>query len=328
MADSLRPPPYASAVSNQRMPGVPGGVHDRERLLLRLPCAEELRGRADPAEVAAPEDDPRHAPSLRWSRGGLDLPRRQPGRAAAARRTAPSSSSTRIRPSTPVARRRGRRSRPSRTPTATAPASRAAATDAPSRAELVPRLVRRLPRLPRAAPARAPPAAAPTGTLYLHLDYREAHYVSSCCDELFGREQFLNEIIWAYDYGARAKRRWPAKHDTILVYVKDARDYYFDSEAVDREPYMAPGARHAEKAARGQAADRRVVAHDRFADRQGEDRLPDAETARRDPPLRPGLYPRRRLVPRSFAGSGTLGAAAADLGRRYVSSIRIQRECA
>lgn len=91
----------------------------------------------------------------------------------------------------------------------------------------------------------------PTGTLYLHLDYREAHYVKLLCDEIFGREQFLNEIIWAYDYGARAKRRWPAKHDTILVYVKDAQGYYFDSEAVDREPYMAPGLVTAEKAARG-----------------------------------------------------------------------------
>ena len=70
-------------------------------------------------------------------------------------------------------------------------------------------------------------------------------------DEIFGRECFLNEIIWAYDYGARAKRRWPAKHDTILVYVKDPGAYHFDAEAVDREPYMAPGLVTAEKAARG-----------------------------------------------------------------------------
>ena len=70
-------------------------------------------------------------------------------------------------------------------------------------------------------------------------------------DELFGRECFLNEIVWAYDYGARPRRRWPAKHDTILVYVKDPDRYWFDAEAVDREPYMAPGLVTPEKAARG-----------------------------------------------------------------------------
>ena len=89
------------------------------------------------------------------------------------------------------------------------------------------------------------------GTLYLHIDFREAHYCKLLLDEIFGRECFLNEIIWAYDYGGRSRRRWPAKHDTILVYVKDASAYYFDSSAVDREPYMAPGLVSAEKAARG-----------------------------------------------------------------------------
>ena len=92
---------------------------------------------------------------------------------------------------------------------------------------------------------------AQSGTLYFHIDYREAHYCKLLLDELFGREQFLNELIWAYDYGARARRRWPAKHDTILVYVKDAGAYFFDSTEVDREPYMAPGLVGPEKAARG-----------------------------------------------------------------------------
>ncbi|HWD61236.1 MAG TPA: DNA methyltransferase, partial [Humibacter sp.] len=92
---------------------------------------------------------------------------------------------------------------------------------------------------------------ADDGTLYLHLDYREAHYAKVLLDALFGRESFLNEIIWAYDYGAKAKRRWPAKHDTILVYVKNPRAYHFDSDAVDREPYMAPGLVTPEKASRG-----------------------------------------------------------------------------
>ncbi len=91
----------------------------------------------------------------------------------------------------------------------------------------------------------------PTGTLYFHIDYREAHYCKLLLDEIFGRDSFLNEIIWAYDYGARSKKRWPAKHDTILVYARDPGQNYFDAEEVDREPYMAPGLVTAEKAERG-----------------------------------------------------------------------------
>src|SRR5690242_3100310 len=90
-----------------------------------------------------------------------------------------------------------------------------------------------------------------SGTLYLHLDYREAHAAKLLLDEIFGRECFLNELIWAYDYGAKPKSRWPQKHDTILVYVKDRGRYFFDGDAVEREPYMAPGLVTPEKAARG-----------------------------------------------------------------------------
>jgi site-specific DNA-methyltransferase (adenine-specific) len=92
---------------------------------------------------------------------------------------------------------------------------------------------------------------ASTGTLYVHLDYREVHYVKIMLDEIFGRGSFLNEIIWAYDYGARTTRKWPPKHDNILVYVKNPNDYVFNSDDIDREPYMAPGLVGPEKAARG-----------------------------------------------------------------------------
>jgi site-specific DNA-methyltransferase (adenine-specific) len=157
-----------------------------------------------------------------------------------------------------------------------------------------------------------------TGTLYLHLDYREAHYAKLLLDELFGRECFLNEIIWAYDYGARAKRRWPAKHDTILVYVKDAERYFFDSEEVDREPYMAPGLVTAEKAARGKLPT--DVWWHTIVSPTGKEKT--------GYPTQKPLGILRRIVQASsrtgdwcldpFAGSGTLGAAAAELGRRYV----------
>ncbi|MGH3112698.1 MAG: DNA-methyltransferase [Gaiellaceae bacterium] len=157
-----------------------------------------------------------------------------------------------------------------------------------------------------------------TGTLYFHIDYREAHYCKLALDELFGRDCFLNEIIWVYDYGGRPKRRWPAKHDTILVYVKDPERYFFDSEAVDREPYMAPGLVTAEKAARGKLPTD-VWWHTIVS--------PTGKEKTGYPTQKPeGLV--RRMVQAStrqgdwcldcFAGSGTLGAVCARLGRHYV----------
>jgi site-specific DNA-methyltransferase (adenine-specific) len=156
------------------------------------------------------------------------------------------------------------------------------------------------------------------GTLYFHIDYRESHHCKLLLDEIFGRECFLNEIIWAYDYGARTKRRWPAKHDTILVYVKDPAAYLFDSEEVDREPYMAPGLVTPEKVARGKLPTD-VWWHTIVA------------TAGREKTGYPTQKPEgivRRMVQAStlpgdwcldfFAGSGTLGAVAAKLGRHYV----------
>ena len=138
----------------------------------------------------------------------------------------------------------------------------------------------------------------PTGTLYVHLDYREAHYVKLLLDELFGRECFLNELIWAYDYGAKPRGRWPQKHDTILVYVKDPRAYFFDSEAVDREPYMAPGLVTRREGRAGQAPRFGHLAHDRLAHRAREDGLSHAEARGAAAALRPGLLAPRRPVPR------------------------------
>lgn len=159
---------------------------------------------------------------------------------------------------------------------------------------------------------------APSGTLYLHLDYRESHYAKVLLDALFGRENFLNEIIWAYDYGARAKSRWPSKHDNILVYVKDAKRYYFNSEEVDREPYMAPGLVTPEKAARGKLPTD-VWWHTIVS--------PTGNEATGYPTQKPAGVLRRILQASSrpgdwvldfFAGSGTTGAVAQALGRRFV----------
>jgi site-specific DNA-methyltransferase (adenine-specific) len=159
---------------------------------------------------------------------------------------------------------------------------------------------------------------APTGTLYLHLDYREAHYAKVLLDGLFGRECFLNEIVWAYDYGGRPRRRWPAKHDTILVYVKDPERYWFDAEAVEREPYMAPGLVTAEKAARGKLPTDvwwHTIVSPTGKEKTGYPTQKPEGILRRivQASSRPGNW---CLDP--FAGSGTLGAVCAQLGRRFV----------
>ena len=91
----------------------------------------------------------------------------------------------------------------------------------------------------------------PEGSLFFHLDYREIHYCKVMLDGIFGRASFINEIIWAYDYGARSKKRWSAKHDNILWYAKNPDSFTFNFEAMDRIPYMAPGLVGPRKAARG-----------------------------------------------------------------------------
>ncbi len=170
------------------------------------------------------------------------------------------------------------------------------------------------------------------GTLYFHIDYREAHRCKLLLDGIFGHECFLNELIWAYDYGARAKRRWPAKHDTILVYVKNSRTYYFDSEAVDREPYMAPGLVGPEKAARGKLPTDvwwHTIVATNGAEKTGYPTQKPVGIVRRmvQASTRPGDW-----CLDFFAGSGTLGAAAAQLERRYVlidsspEAVRVMRE--
>ena len=183
---------------------------------------------------------------------------------------------------------------------------------------LLSRLLRGLSGVPRTAAGTGPQAADAQGTLYFHIDYRESHHCKLLLDEIFGRDCFLNEIVWAYDYGARSKRRWPAKHDTILVYVKDPSAYYFDSEHVDREPYMAPGLVTPEKAARGKLP----------TDVWWHTIVPTNGHEKTGYPTQKPEGIIRRMVQAStrpgdwcldfFAGSGTLGAVAAKLGRHYV----------
>ncbi len=169
---------------------------------------------------------------------------------------------------------------------------------------------------PRLTRARA--LLAVHGSLYFHIDYREAHYCKLLLDEIFGRDAFLNEIIWAYDYGAKPRRRWPAKHDTILVYVRNPGAHHYDADAVEREPYMAPGLVTPEKAARGK----------RPTDVWFHTIVPTNGREKTGYPTQKPEGVLRRIVAASsrpggwcldpFAGSGTLGAVCRGLDRRYV----------
>ncbi len=156
------------------------------------------------------------------------------------------------------------------------------------------------------------------GSLFIHIDYREVHYVKVLVDTIFGRASFRNEIIWAYDYGGRSKTRWPAKHDNILWYAKDPRRYQFHLEACDRIPYMAPGLVGPEKAARGKTptdtwwhtivspTGREKTGYPTQKPRGILDRIVKVHS-------RPG----DRLLD-FFAGSGAFGESAVALGRRCI----------
>lgn len=159
---------------------------------------------------------------------------------------------------------------------------------------------------------------ADDGTLYLHLDYREAHYAKVMLDAVFGRDCFLNELIWAYDYGAKSRRRWPTKHDTILVYVKNPREYVFNSDDIDREPYMAPGLVTAEKAARGKLPTDvwwHTIVPTTGREKTGYPTQKPEGILRRI--VRASSRPGDRVLD-LFAGSGTTGAVASALGREAV----------
>ncbi len=169
---------------------------------------------------------------------------------------------------------------------------------------------------PRLVEARR--VLAQDGTLYFHIDYREVHYCKVLLDRIFGRDCFLNEVIWAYDYGARTKKKWPAKHDNILVYVKDPEHYTFDVDAIERIPYMAPGLVGPEKAAKGKLP----------TDTWWHTIVPTNGKEKTGYPTQKPLGILNRIVQGSsrpgdvvldfFAGSGTTGAAAEALGRRFV----------
>ena len=159
---------------------------------------------------------------------------------------------------------------------------------------------------------------ARTGSFYFHIDYREVHYCKILLDRIFGRDAFLNEIIWAYDYGARTTKKWPAKHDNILFYVKDPSAYHFDVDAIDRIPYMAPGLVGPEKAERGKLPTDtwwHTIVSPTGKEKLGYPTQKPLGILRR---IVRASAPKGGVVLDFFAGSGTTGAAALEHGCSFV----------
>jgi site-specific DNA-methyltransferase (adenine-specific) len=156
------------------------------------------------------------------------------------------------------------------------------------------------------------------GSFFLHVDYREVHYCKVLCDSIFGRKSFQNEIIWAYDYGGRTKKRWPAKHDTMLWYSVDPKNYVFNYDEMDRIPYMAPGLVGPEKAARGKTPTDvwwHTIVAPQAKERTGYATQKPLGVLERV--VKVHSEPGDRVVD-FFAGSGTTGEAAARNGRDFL----------
>jgi site-specific DNA-methyltransferase (adenine-specific) len=158
----------------------------------------------------------------------------------------------------------------------------------------------------------------PQGSLYFHIDYREVHYCKVLLDGIFGRESFLNEIIWAYDYGGRTTKKWPPKHDNILWYAKDPENYIFNVDAIERIPYMAPGLVGKEKAARGKLPTDtwwHTIVATNSREKTGYPTQKPLGVINRivEASSNPG-----DLVMDFFAGSGTVGESCLNLGRHFI----------
>jgi site-specific DNA-methyltransferase (adenine-specific) len=158
----------------------------------------------------------------------------------------------------------------------------------------------------------------PNGSFFFHIDYREVHYCKVLIDSIFGRASFVNEIIWAYDYGARATRRWSPKHDNILWYAKNPEHYTYRYDDIDRIPYMAPGLVGPEKAERGKTPTDtwwNTIVSPNGKEKTGYPTQKPLAIINRI--IRVHSNPGDRVLD-FFAGSGTVGESAASLGRHAV----------
>ncbi len=156
------------------------------------------------------------------------------------------------------------------------------------------------------------------GSLYFHIDYREVHYCKILLDSIFGRRCFLNEIIWAYDFGGRSKKKWPPKHDNILFYVKNPKKYLFNYDEIDRIPYMAPNLVGPQKAKAGKTPTDtwwHTIVPTNGKEKTGYPTQKPLKILER---IVSASSPRGGVVLDFFAGSGTTGEAARKLGRYFI----------
>jgi site-specific DNA-methyltransferase (adenine-specific) len=158
----------------------------------------------------------------------------------------------------------------------------------------------------------------PDGSIFIHLDHRESHYIKVAMDKLLGRDHFINEIIWLFDYGARSKKKWSNKHNTILWYAKDPKNYIFNYSEIDRIPYMAPGLVGKVKAARGKTVTAEwfiTIVPTNSKEKCNYPTQKPQKLLERIVKMhsRPG-----NLIMDFFAGSGTTGMAAGNLGREFI----------
>lgn len=179
-----------------------------------------------------------------------------------------------------------------------------------------------------------------TGTMYLHMDWRWVHYAKVKCDEIFGYDNFLNEVIWSYNFGGRGKDKWPQKHDTILVYAKNIGKHTFNWNQIDRIPYAAPALQYAGRTK--EEAEKRIAEGQVPTDVWNMSIVGTASKERVGyPNQKPLKLIKRAIVASSnqddvildpFAGSGSTAAAALDLGRKFITgdisdeSIMIMRK--
>lgn len=178
------------------------------------------------------------------------------------------------------------------------------------------------------------------GSIFVHLDWHVGHYVKIILDEVFGKDNFVNEVIWAYKYGARGKSAFGRKHDAIYFYGKT--DQYFlnlDAVRVPHEPaslelnyrkFDEDGRRYRE----GRWKDGRVYRYYADEGRALDDVWSDLNSLHHADPERidyatqkpsalleriiKAASPEGGLVADFFVGSGTTATAAESVGRRWI----------
>jgi site-specific DNA-methyltransferase (adenine-specific) len=156
------------------------------------------------------------------------------------------------------------------------------------------------------------------GSIFILLDFREIHYIKIAMDKLLGRDCFINEIIWMFDYGFRSRTKYSNKHNTILWYAKDPKNYIFNYNDIDRVPYLAPGLVGKEKAARGKTITAEWWQSIVGTNSKAKTFYPTEKPLKISERIVKMHSKKDDLIMDFFAGSATTGMAAGNLGRKFI----------